>query len=209
MKKRNYSVNIARKITCYLLSEEWVFFFDEKAGIFRLVFSPKGKIKKINFYIDIREHCYVVYAVSPVGADSDDEKQMAAVEEFVCRANNGQPNGNFELNMLDGEIRYKYFVDCDGIDLSDDMICKSIYYPMAMFECYGDGIINVIAGAATARKAVEYCEIMYFLRELAEDEGDDTIIDFADDLMDFIDDNSVGVRTDAEPVHIKTNRFFE
>ena len=64
---------------------------------------------------------------------------MASMAEFVCRANYGLVSGNFELDMRDGEIRFKRFAECEGITPTSEMVCNSIHCPAAMFKRYGAG----------------------------------------------------------------------
>lgn len=81
---------------------------------------------------------------------------MASMAEFVCRANYGLTNGSFELDMRDGEIRFKSFVDCEGTTPTAEMIRNSIHCPAAMFERYSAGI--VVLGNATVKEAIVKCE---------------------------------------------------
>lgn len=107
MKERTYSKNIANAINNFLTEDDWRFSFDEQRGLFEFGLCLKGKVKKIRYIVDVKEDEYLVYAISPLGADDDDETMMASMAEFVCRANYGLKNGNFELDMRDGEIRFK------------------------------------------------------------------------------------------------------
>ena len=105
MKEKNYSAEIANAIKSYLKEDDWHFSFDEETGLFRFGLSLSSKIKKINYIVDVKEDQYIVYAIAPIGADEEDKKMMATMAEFVCRANYGLKNGNFELDMRDGEVR--------------------------------------------------------------------------------------------------------
>ena len=78
--------------------------------------------------------------------------------DFICRANYGLLNGNFELDIRDGEIRYKTYVDCEGNNPSIEIVRNSIYCPAAMMERYSAGIADIIFGNATAEEAVIKCE---------------------------------------------------
>lgn len=43
--------------------------------------------------------------------------------EYITGANYGLRNGNFEMDVEDGEIRYKVYVNVKGMnDISDDII---------------------------------------------------------------------------------------
>lgn len=158
MKERTYSKSTANAINNFLAENDWHFSFDDQRGLFKFGLCLKGKIKKINYIIDVKEDEYIVYAISPLGADEDDEKMMATMAEFVCRANYGLKNGNFELDMRDGEMRFKSFVDCDGITPTAEMVRNSIHCPAAMFDRYGTGIVDIIFSNATAKDAIAKCE---------------------------------------------------
>lgn len=158
MKERTYSKSIANAINNFLTEDDWHFSFDDQRGLFKFGLNLKGRIKKVSYIIDVKDDEYVVYAISPLGADEDDEKMMSTMAEFICRANYGLKNGNFELDMRDGEIRYKSFVDCEGITPTAEMVRNSIHCPAAMFDRYGVGIVDIIFGDSTAKDAISKCE---------------------------------------------------
>ena len=79
MKERTYSKAIANAINNFLTEDDWHFSFDDRRGLFKFGLCLKGRIKKINYIVDVKEDEYVVYAISPLGADEDDEKMMAAM----------------------------------------------------------------------------------------------------------------------------------
>lgn len=158
MKNRTYSKSIADAINSFLTEDDWHFSFDDQRGLFKFGLNLKGRIKNVRYIVDVKDDEYVVYAISPIGADEDDEKKMAIMAEFFCRANYGLKNGNFELDMRDGEIRYKSFVDCEGLTPTTEMVRNSIHCPAAMFDRYGDGIVDIIFGNSTAKEAVAKCE---------------------------------------------------
>jgi hypothetical protein len=159
MTSRTYSKSIASAINNFLTEGDWHFSFDDQRGLYKFGLNLKGRIKEVNYIIDVKDDEYVVYAVSPLGVDKDDEKMMAAMAEFICRANYGLKNGNFELDMRDGEIRYKSFVDCEGFTPTTEIVRNSILLPAAMFDRYGVGIVDIIFGNSTAKDAVAKCEM--------------------------------------------------
>ena len=155
----NFSQDIADEIKGFLLDDDWKFDFDEEKGVFKFGVNIDGKMKHVNYFVPVRDDSYTVYAISPVSADSDDPQCMNAITEFICRANYGLRNGNFEVDMRDGEIRYKVFVDCDGGQIpTRDIIRGSIIIPAMMFERYSPGILAVIFAGKSAAEAIEPCE---------------------------------------------------
>lgn len=194
---KNYSKAIASAIKKFLTEDDWHFSFIEDKGIFRFGIGLKGKLKKIDYLVDVNENEYLVYALAPLGADERSPLMMSKMAEFVCRANYGLKNGCFELDMRDGEIRYKTFVPCDNITLSSEIIRRSIYCPASMFEQYSEGIISILFGDATAKEAIDKCESNFshqlrsILSELIDDSAEDTMTLLAERLG-FDDDKDTG-----------------
>ncbi len=157
--KNEYSMGIAEAIKSFLATDDWRFSFNEENGIFHFGVGLGGKIKNITYAIKVKEDSYIVYAISPISADPEDGKMMAAMAEFVCRVSYGLVNGNFELDFRDGELRYKSFVDCDGGVIPTRQIIKnSIYCPAMMFKRCIPGILAIVFGGASAEEADRKCE---------------------------------------------------
>ena len=154
----NYSEDLVSEIRGFLLDDDWKFDFDDEKGIFRFGVNIDGKMKHVNYFMPVRDDSYTVYAISPVSGDTEDPLTMGAIADFVCRANYGLRNGNFEVDMTDGEIRYKVFVDCDGIVPSREIIRGSIIIPAMMFERYSPGLLDVIFKGVSAAEAITKCE---------------------------------------------------
>ena len=83
-----------------------------------------------------------------------DVGQMAL---FVTRANFGLALGNFELDLDDGELRYKTSIDAQGAELSRALIEHLVLANFAVVNRYLPGIRAVAAGmdAALAIEAIE------------------------------------------------------
>lgn len=158
MEERKYSADIAAAVNKFLTDDEWNFDFDEDDGQFHFRLTLDGKLKECRYSIIINEDDYTVYAYSPIGADKNDERMMSVMADFICRANYGMKNGNFELDMMDGEIRYKCYVDCEGALPCDDVIRNSIYCPAQMLERYGAGIVDIVCLGVSPADAISKCE---------------------------------------------------
>lgn len=222
MKEKSYSMNIANAVNDFLKEDDWHFSFDENRGMFRFGLGLKGKLKKINYIVDIKDGEYLVYAISPLGADEEDAKMMANMAEFICRANYGLKMGNFELDFDDGEVRFKVHVLCKGVTPTAEMIKRSIYCPATMFDHYGSGIVDIIFNDATGMAAVEKCEkhseseIRSILAELLSD--DDTATSEEGDMEAMVarlaarfgitdTDESTQTSEDGDNIDIHTDLF--
>ena len=167
---KNYSSEIAQAIKEHLEEREmkWVA-FDENDGSFGFVVHLPGQISFIHYIIKVHEDDYTVVAICPVCPAASDSAALAAMAEFVCRANYGLKNGNFEMDFRDGELRYKCFVDCDEQIPSQSVVRDSISVPAAMMKRYASGIINVLYKGVDVESAVEECEQNKGLRHELEE----------------------------------------
>ena len=152
------SEELTEMIRDFLIEDDWHFTFDEENACFTFNISIDGKLQHLRYVIYVKDDCYTVYAVSPLNADSEDPAIMSKMADFICRANYGLRNGNFELDMRDGELRYKIFVDCDGLLPNTDILRNSIIIPSVMFERYSAGIIDVMFKDSSAEDAIAKCE---------------------------------------------------
>ena len=183
MKKFNYSNEIVNVVKQFLTDDDWHYSFDEECGIFDFGLNVRSKIQKIKYLIDVKEDEIVVYGICPIGADHDDEKMMAQMAEFICRANFGLKNGCFELDFRDGEIRYKSFIDCDEVLPSTEVVKNSIYCAAAMYKRYAAGITSIIFAGSSAKEAIAMCEkssdeeLRSMLAEMRADAGDGDVAD--------------------------------
>lgn len=180
MKKFTYSNEIAAVVKQFLDGDDWHYSFDENRGIFDFGLRIRSKIQKIKYLVDVKDDEIVFYGICPIGADRDDAEMMAQMAEFLCRANYGLKNGSFEFDFRDGEIRYKSFVDCDGVLPSTEVVKNSIYCIDAMYKRYAPGIMDIIFAGCSAKDAIAKCEkspeeeLRSLFSELGEDaEGGD------------------------------------
>ena len=158
MKKYNYSDALANVVKQFLTEDEWYYSFDEARGIFDFGLKIESKIQRIRYIIDVKEDEMVIYGICPIGVDHNDEKMMAQMAEFICRANFGMKNGCWEVDYRDGEIRYKSYIDCDNMLPSTQVIKNSIYCIETMYEHYAHGITSIIFAGNSAKRAIAMCE---------------------------------------------------
>ena len=154
---RNYSAVLAEQINNILNSNELNFDFNEELGIFDFDFDIK-LFRKLSYKICAMENSCLVYASCALSADIDDENIRSAMTEFICRANYGLVNGNFELDVRNGEIRYKIFIPCPAEEIHEETLVTGIACCHAMFDRYARGILGVILNGMDAEDAIALCE---------------------------------------------------
>jgi hypothetical protein len=100
---------------------------------------------------------FLFYSVCPVNAPDDGQKRLA-MAEFLTRANYGLFIGNFELDLSDGEIRYKTSVDVEGDRLSPALVQQLVYANVFTMDRYLPGIMGVIYGHISPEDAIAQVE---------------------------------------------------
>lgn len=159
MINRSYSRPIAKAIRNHLDTHNFHYNFDDELGVFNLLMGVGGKAKTLIYHIIVDEHNFVTNARYPLGPSSDDEACMNTMARFFARANYGMRNGNFELDMNDGDINFKSFCCCRGLAApSDEMVAECIQCPAAMFDKYEAGILGILFGNMTDQEAEAHCE---------------------------------------------------
>ena len=155
----DYSKEISESIRRILeeLNLEYSFFPNE--GKYKMMFiNNDDTIKRLQYIIKIYESDYNLYIVFPIGVKPDDREKMIKILEFISRANHHLLDGDFEINMKNGVIRYKVYVDCASGVPDDEVIKNSIYCPAAMCKIYGSGIADIIFNNKDPLDALEECE---------------------------------------------------
>lgn len=151
----DYSMQIANTLVSHLEEKEYHYEFDREKGLIRLRFKIKGKLDHVRFVLNIRDTCFISYGCIDMNVE---ETQRREVAEFLTRASYGMMCGNFEMDMRDGEVRYKVYVDCDHTTLSSQMIDRSLNVPILMFQRYGDELLKVMFGMESAEEAIKIIE---------------------------------------------------
>lgn len=142
---KEYSDGIAEAVRCFLDSNGWCYSFDKRKGIFCFILKIGDSLRGIDYQIHIEKKDYIVYAYFPIGIPNQDRIMMTKMNEYISRANYGIKPGNFEIDLDRGEIRYKYYVCCEGnLIPNNDIIEESINVPGAMFRRYISGAIGVL-----------------------------------------------------------------
>lgn len=128
--------------------------FEDKngVGVFTIRMKLHCRLQSAQMVAIVREDSFSTITTLPLTADMDHRLAMA---EYLTRANWGMRNGNFELNMNDGEIRYKTYVHV-GQEKPDMAACRlATMLPFLMIDRFGDGLIDVLFGFKTPREAFE------------------------------------------------------
>lgn len=148
--------DIFASVRGWLESEGWTFDFSEEKCLLRTKVALNNAMTSAQLIVDVKDDFYLVYVISPVKGV---EENLGELMKFLSMANFGLTNGNFELDVSDGEFRYKTFVNCDGIDkLPATVIQDSLCMGCAMMDRYGDSLVALSMGQSTAQVEISKVE---------------------------------------------------
>ena len=101
-----------------------------------------GSANYVSYLRIDEERCFVLfYAMCPLVAS---ENRRQAMAEFITRANYGLSIGNFELDLADGEIRFKAALDVEGSHLNEALLGPLVFASTHTMDRYLPGIIEVL-----------------------------------------------------------------
>ena len=128
-------------VIAFLQEDEWR--YEEIPGELAIRFSFSGKNARYECFGQANEdhEIFVFYTIVPIRAL---EEQRHLVAELLTRINYGLNIGNFELDMNDGEIRYKTSIDVEGGELSLRMVETLIAVNISTTERYFAAFTDVL-----------------------------------------------------------------
>lgn len=102
----------------------------------------------------IAVYCLIVEGIEP--------RLRPAIAELTSRANRGLLGGAFELDIDDGDVRFRSDLDLGGATVDDQqlgaMLAPLLEVNLETVEVYSAAIVAVLTGRATPLDAVEAAE---------------------------------------------------
>ncbi|HSL56342.1 MAG TPA: YbjN domain-containing protein [Acidimicrobiales bacterium] len=95
----------------------------------------------------------VMYSVAPLAFPAE---LRTAAALFLTRVNYGLAQGNFELDLDDGEVRYKTIAALHGADIDDTVMGPLVLVNLSTMDRYVPALFELLTGAdphETARAA--------------------------------------------------------
>jgi hypothetical protein len=147
--------DILPAIIDFFTSDDWQFVKIQGEPALRLMFGGQnGKWTCLAKARTDRAQ-FVFYSICPVSVP---ESKRLALAEFIARANYGTIIGNFELDFVTGEIRYKTSIDISGSSLAYSQIKQLVYANVMMVDEYLPGIRAVIDNSTEPKNAIASIE---------------------------------------------------
>lgn len=139
------------KVDLFFEDEGWAADPVEGVTALRLVYG--GKSGSWTCYARVREEQGQITFYSQFPGEVP-EARRGAVAELLTRINYGLIVGNFELDLGDGDLRYKTNLDLGaGLDLDDfpqfsSFFGRMIGFNLSMMDRYLPGVVAVLGGAS-------------------------------------------------------------
>lgn len=106
-------------------------------------------------YVEEDNELVMCYSVSPLFVSA---QRIGAMAEFLMRANYGLPVGNFELDVDDGEIRFKTSIDIEDTNFDTVMLRNLVQTNVLQMDRYLPGIAAVENRTHTPAEAIKLVE---------------------------------------------------
>ncbi|EGW37480.1 YbjN domain-containing protein [Desulfosporosinus sp. OT] len=138
-----------------ILSQDgWEFDFDQKNEIIKLEIS--GVNTDFHVFLLVDEEQESLLCNTHIKRKIPHAKRLE-VCEFMNRVNYELANGNFEMDMDNGEIRYRTFLDLADAEPSKDQIQNIVWNGIQGFDTYYPGIIKLVHWDYSAEEAMTCC----------------------------------------------------
>ena len=146
---------IYESVLAFLQEDHWR--YEEIPGESAIRLSFTGQNARYDCFGRVNEahEVFVFYSIIPVRVP---ETQRLLVAELLARINYGLNIGNFELDMNDGEIRYKTSIDVEGGDLTPRMVETLIAVNISTTDRYFPSFADVMYAGVAPMEAVARIE---------------------------------------------------
>ena len=132
----------------------WEFDFDEKNEIIKL--EVRGVNANFRSFLLVDEEQESLLCNTHINQKIPHAKRLE-VCDFMSRVNYELANGNFEMDMDNGEIRYRTFLDLAEAKPSKEQITNIVWNGVLGFDTYYPGLMRLVYGNCSAEEAVAYC----------------------------------------------------
>lgn len=138
-------------VTQHLMDNEIKFQVNEDEGRVEFFLASEEVVLPVTIRILSELEQVLVHVYYPTIVPVD---RRMLVAEFLMRANYGLRLGNFEMDLDDGEVRFKASVDVEGGELTDPMIYNLIRTAVGLSNRYHPGIMALCFSESTPREEI-------------------------------------------------------
>lgn len=153
--KKTSKGDLASVVISTLRAEKMKYTVGEDPKIVYLALTSKDYTYQSVFDIRPESHVILFYMMGPMKVPAD---KRAMVSEYINRANYGLIVGNFELDMKDGEVRYKATLITEGTAPKIPTIKRLMYPVILTMHKYYPGLMDICFKGLSVEKAMAAVE---------------------------------------------------
>lgn len=133
-------------------SLDWPISYLENTTAVSMEYRGKSGQWTCHMHILEKAEQIIYYSIFPIHTPDD---KLAKMLEFITRANYGLIYGNFEINLDDGQIRYKTSVDVEGNGLSHNLLKPVVFINVTSMDSYFDALTKIIYQDISVQDALQ------------------------------------------------------
>lgn len=137
-----------------LIQNGWEFDFDNKNEIIKL--EIRGINTDFHSFLLVDEEQESLLCNTHIKHKIPLSKRLE-VCDFMCRVNYELAIGNFEMDMDNGEIRYRTYLDLADAKPSRDQIVNIVWNGVLGFDTYYPGLMKLVYEDYSAEEAAAFC----------------------------------------------------
>ena len=138
-------------VEAFLEADEWYPTRVEGETILRMNFQGDAASWRC---LAVTNEEYEQFSFYSVLTNNVPENKRVPAAVYLTYANYGLTIGNFELDMSDGEVRYKTSIDVEGGQLTNKMIENMVWINVRTMDTYLPGLNKVVYGDADPHEAI-------------------------------------------------------
>lgn len=143
------------EILCQILKEEgWKYECDTKNEIVRL--EIHGTNSDYTSFIIVDEEQESLLCNTHIRQKIPYSKRLELCN-FMNRVNYELAIGNFEMDMDDGEIRFRTYLDSANAEPTKEQLLNLIWNGAQAFDTYYPGLLKIITTDFSSEEALELC----------------------------------------------------
>lgn len=121
---------------------------DDEVGIFSYEKMLPCSVHTLDIHIFVRDDSYSAYGTLPFHLDVKDPVRVQRMCELLTRINYALPNGCFELDLSDGQLRYRVYVSTEGGMVPNrEIISTSLVIIESATVYFSNALVRVLFGA--------------------------------------------------------------
>lgn len=151
----NHRDELYKLVEAYCISQKWKYDAIRDKYVIHFAMGLKCRLQVVRVWVEVKDTCIAVYAVSPLRADAECRPRAA---EFITRVNSGLLLGNFDMNYATGEIRYRSVLSAKSTLPHMDDVERTVDMAFLMMDKYGNGLYKLMKGSGSPETLVRECE---------------------------------------------------